>query len=122
MATSPAEVVTSQPTLPVGIFEGVVRVLEGLVPEQAVLSTVQAGLVLEAPVVLAVSGVTLCKTRNETQEVNAQRSTMRNPAPIKMKIEERVKGRHMCDMAQVIEISVGGCGMYPASKECGQMC
>lgn len=79
MANSPAVVVTSQTTLSVGIFEGVVRVLEGLVPEQAVLSTMQAGLVLESPVVLPVSGVTLCKDRKETQEVNAQRSTMRNP-------------------------------------------
>lgn len=92
---SPAVVVTSQTTLSVGIFEGVVRVLEGLVPEQTGLSSVQAGLVLESPVVLPVSGVTLWKDRNEMEEVNSQRSARWNPAPIKMKINEHVKGRHM---------------------------
>lgn len=56
---SPAVVVTSQTALPVGIFEGVVRVLEGLVPEEAGFAAVQAGLVLESPVVLPVSGVAL---------------------------------------------------------------
>lgn len=99
MTDSPAVVVTSQTTLSVGIFEGVVRVLEGLVPEEAGLSTVQAGLVLESPVVLPVSGVTLWKDRNKMEEVNSQRSAIQNPAPIKMKINEHVKRRHMCDMA-----------------------
>lgn len=56
---SPAVAVTSQTALPVGIFEGVVRVLEGLVPEEAGFAAVQAGLVLESPVVLPVSGVAL---------------------------------------------------------------
>lgn len=37
-------------------------------------------------------------------------------------MDERVKGRHMCDTAQVIEISIGSFGMSPASKEYGQMC
>lgn len=122
MANSPAVVVTSQPALSVGIFEGVVRVLEGLVPEQAGLSPVQAGLILESPVVLPISGVTLWKDRNKMEEVNSQRSATRNPAAIKMKINEHVKGRRMCDMAQVTEISAGGSGMYPASKGYGQMC
>lgn len=62
---SPAVVVASQTTLPVGIFHGVVRVLEGLVPEQAGFSTLQAGLVLESPVVLPVSGVTLWKDKRD---------------------------------------------------------
>lgn len=61
---SPAVVVASQTTLPVGIFQGVVRVLEGLVPEQAGFST-QVGLVLESPVVLPVSGVTLWKDKRD---------------------------------------------------------
>lgn len=56
---SPAVVVTSQTTLSIGVFEGVVRVLKGLVPEEAGFATMQAGLVLEPPVVLPVSGVTL---------------------------------------------------------------
>lgn len=56
---SPAVVVTSQPTLSVGIFEGVVRVLEGLVPEEAGFTSMQAGLVLESPVVLPIGGVAL---------------------------------------------------------------
>ena len=49
----------AQTTLSVGVFEGVVRVLEGLIPEEAGFITMQAGLVLEAPVVLSISGVTL---------------------------------------------------------------
>lgn len=102
---------TSQTSLSVGIFEGVVRVLEGLVPKQAGLSTEQAGLVLESPVVFPVNGVTLWKGRNEMEEVNSQRSAVGNPTPIRMNINRHVKGRHMCDMAQVIEISVGGFGM-----------
>lgn len=56
---SPAVVVTSQTTLSIGIFEGVVRVLEGLVPEQTGFTTVQAGLVLESPIVLPIGGVAL---------------------------------------------------------------
>ena len=49
----------AQASLSVGVFEGVVRVLEGLVPEETGFTTVQAGLVLEAPVVLSVGSVTL---------------------------------------------------------------
>lgn len=55
----PAVVVAAQTALPVGILEGVVRVLEGLVPEEAGFPTVQAGLVLEPPVVFSVGSVTL---------------------------------------------------------------
>lgn len=65
---SPAVVVTSQPTLSVGIFEGVVRVLEGLVPEEAGFTSMQAGLVLESPVVLPIGGVALWTGRNEIDE------------------------------------------------------
>lgn len=56
---SPAVVVAAQPALSVGIFERVVRVLEGFIPEEAGFPTMQAGLVLEAPVVLSVGSVTL---------------------------------------------------------------
>lgn len=65
---SPAVVVTSQTALPVGVFQGVVRVLEGLVPEQAGFPAQQAGLVLESPVVLPVSGVTLWKDKKRRRE------------------------------------------------------
>ena len=56
---SPAVVVTAQTTFSIGVFNGVVRVLEGLIPEKAGFPTMQAGLVLEAPVVLSIGSVTL---------------------------------------------------------------
>ncbi len=56
---SPAIVVSAQTTLSIGVFEGVVRVLEGLIPEEAGFTSMQAGLVLEAPVVLSIGSVTL---------------------------------------------------------------
>lgn len=59
----------AQTPLSIGVFEGVVRVLEGLIPEQAGFTTVQAGLVLEAPVVLAVGSVTLWTKRNEMEKL-----------------------------------------------------
>lgn len=59
----PAVVVLAQTTLSIGVFEGVVRVLEGLVPEEAGFTTMQAGLVLEAPVVLPIGSVTLWRER-----------------------------------------------------------
>lgn len=55
----PAVVVSPQTALSIGVFKGVVRVLEGLVPEEAGFTAMQAGLVLEAPVVLSVGSVTL---------------------------------------------------------------
>lgn len=67
---SPAVVVAAQTPLPVGIFEGVIRVLEGLIPEEAGFATVQAGLVLETPVVFPIGSVTLWekeKIKNSTQ-------------------------------------------------------
>jgi len=62
---SPAVVVAAQPPLSVGVFKGVVRVLEGLIPEEAGFPPMQAGLVLEAPVVLSVGSVALCKEPGE---------------------------------------------------------
>lgn len=56
---SPAVVVSAQTPLSIGVFEGVVRVLEGLIPEETGFATMQAGLVLEAPVVLSIGSVTL---------------------------------------------------------------
>lgn len=49
----------AQTTLPIGVFEGVVWVLEGLIPEKAGFTTMQAGLVLEASVVFSVGSITL---------------------------------------------------------------
>lgn len=66
---SPAVVVPAQTTLSIGVFEGVVRVLEGLIPEKAGFTTMQAGLVLEAPVVLSIGSVTLWTERNEMEKV-----------------------------------------------------
>lgn len=57
---------SAQASFSIGVFEGVVRVLESLIPEEAGFTTVQAGLVLEAPVVLSVGGVTLWKERDST--------------------------------------------------------
>lgn len=65
---SPAVVVAAQAALSVGVFEGVVRVLEGLIPEETGLPAVEAGLVLEAPVVLAVGRVTLCEQKKGMEE------------------------------------------------------
>lgn len=62
---SPAVVVAAQAALSVGVLEGVVRVLEGLIPEEAWLPGPQAGLVLEAPVVLSVGGVTLWREKSD---------------------------------------------------------
>lgn len=56
---SPAVVVPTQTTLSIRVFEGVVGVLKGLIPEKAGFTAMQAGLVLEAPVVLPVGSVTL---------------------------------------------------------------
>lgn len=56
---SPAVVVAAQTTFSVRILEGVVRVLERLIPEEAGFTSVQAGLVLETPVVLSIGSVTL---------------------------------------------------------------
>ena len=56
---SPAVVVAPQTSFPVGVLERVVRVLEGLIPEETGFAPMQAGLVLEASVVLPVGGVTL---------------------------------------------------------------
>lgn len=57
----------AQTSFSVGVFEGVVRVLEGLIPEKTRFTTMQAGLVLEAPVVFSVGRVTLCKRKHEAQ-------------------------------------------------------
>ena len=56
---SPAVVVAAQPSLSVGVLEGVVGVLEGLVPGQAGLASLEAGLPLTASVILSVGCVTL---------------------------------------------------------------
>jgi len=57
--------VAAKTSFPIGIFESVVRVLEGLIPEEAGFTAMQAGLVLEAPVVLSVGSVTLWKKRSQ---------------------------------------------------------
>ena len=64
----PAVVVAAQPPLSVGVLQGVVRVLEGLVPEETGFPSMQAGLVLEAPVVLSVGSVALCKEKHEMEK------------------------------------------------------
>ena len=56
-----------QSALSIGVLESVIRVLEGLVPEEAGLPPQQARLVLPPPVVLAISSVALC-TRDETRQ------------------------------------------------------
>lgn len=67
---SPAVVMAAQTSFSIRVFEGVVRVLEGLIPEKARFTPMQAGLVLEAPVVFSVGSVTLCKKR-ERANVNS---------------------------------------------------
>ena len=69
MRDSPAEVVAAQTPLSIGVFESVVRVLESLIPEEAGFTTMQAGLILEAPVVLSVGSVALWKKRNEMEKL-----------------------------------------------------
>lgn len=66
---SPAVVMAAQTSFSIWVFEGVVRVLEGLIPEKARFTPMQAGLVLEAPVVFSVGSVTLCKKREREREL-----------------------------------------------------
>ena len=104
---SPAVVVAAQTTLSIGVFEGVVRVLEGLVPEEAGFTTVQAGLVLEAPVVLSVGSVTLWEERNEIEKVREFTGVCSEGLDVLLRqkskawrelLKRRVKGSHICDL------------------------
>lgn len=61
----------AQPPLPVGILDGVVRVLEGLIPVEAGSPRMEARPILEASVVLPVGSVALwidTRGRQTTQE------------------------------------------------------
>lgn len=85
----------AQTTLSVGVLEGVVRMLEGLVPEETGFASMQAGLVLQASVVLSVGGVTLWKHRGEMEwsEINKAKieksgaCALRNRTCVKMEIK-----------------------------------
>lgn len=56
---SPAVVVLPQTALAVGVLDGVVGVLQRLVPVETWLPALQEGLILPSPIILTVGGVAL---------------------------------------------------------------
>lgn len=64
----PAVVMFSKPSLPIGVFQSIVRMLKGLIPKQTRFPRILGGLVLSATVVSPVCCITFWEEMDKEKE------------------------------------------------------